>query len=147
MDVKMIQEVKNFKISIKRDTNIRILWKINQRFNHFFEMGNYGLIRSGYNKKGELTMYSRMLATPFIVEDVFIKNDETYFVIELMGRSSENITIQVKNYFQFKKHADAMNMIVTTKYLKTAFELIINEFRKVEKTKTPGKEEFKKIRK
>ncbi len=127
----MIQEVKSFELSIKHDTKIRILWKSNKIYNHFFEMGNYGLIRSGYNKKGELTMWTRMLAAPFTVNDVFIKNDETYFVIELISRSSENTTIQVKNYFQFKKHADAMNMIVTTKYLKTAFKLIINEFGKI----------------
>ncbi len=127
MDSKMIQVVKNFGESIKSDTNIRILWKNNKRYNYFFEMGNYGLIRNAYNNEGELRMYMRMLATPFIVKDVLVENDKTYFVIEVID-SFENRIIRVKNYFQFKKQVDDMNMVVTTEYLKTAFHLIINEF-------------------
>ncbi len=130
MDSKMIQVVKNFKESIKSDINIRILWKTNKRYNYFFEMGNYGLIRNTYNNEGELRMYMRMLATPFIVKDVLAETDKTYFVIEVID-SFENRIIRVKNYFQFKKQVDDMNLIVTTEYLKTAFELIINEFRKI----------------
>jgi len=126
----MIQVVKNFKESIKSDINIRILWKTNKRYNYFFEMGNYGLVRSAYDNSGKLCMWWRMLATPFIVKDILIEDDKTYFVIEVIS-SFENRIIKVKNYFQFKKQVDDMNLIVTTQYLKTAFELIINEFKKI----------------
>ncbi|MCP6718895.1 MAG: hypothetical protein KJI71_01505 [Patescibacteria group bacterium] len=126
----MIQKLKSFRESKINNTNIRILWKSNKRHNHFFEMGDYGLIRSAYNNKGEIKMYWRMLRTPFIVKDVLIENDETYFIIEVIGHF-ENKIFKIRNYYQFKKHVDDINLIITTKYLKTAFELIINEFRKI----------------
>ena len=127
----MIQWRIDFRESIKSNTHIRILWKNSKRYNYFFEMGNYGLIQSAYNNKGELKMYMRMLDTPFIVKNVLIQNNKVYFKIKLIS-PFENRIIKVRNYFQFKKHADEINMIVTSKYLKTAFELIVNEFRRLE---------------
>ncbi len=135
MDAKMLQWEKDFRESIKNNTHIRILWKNSKRYNYFFEMGNYGLIRSAYNNKGELRMYMRMLASPFIIKDISIKNNNVYYKIELISpfQEKENRIFEVRNYFQFKKHkhVDEMLMIITHKYLKTAFELIVNEFRKV----------------
>jgi len=129
-----IKDEKTLRDYIKKNTNIRILWKNSKRYNYFFEMGNYGLIESAYDNKGDLKMWRRMLASPFIVKDISIKNNNVYYKIELISslQGVENRICEVRNYFQFEKHkhVDEMLMIVTHKYLKTAFELIINEFRR-----------------
>ena len=116
---------------IRSHTIIKVPFKSYKQSESFFEMGRYGLLETNYDKKGELIKWRIILSGYFELKDIVIKNNKKYFKIEVVD-NQEKIYLEVKNYFEFRREIDKKTLIKSSsRNLKSAFTLIINEYRKL----------------
>jgi len=99
----------SFKKTLLETTKIKVLFQDTNGWKQYFEMGEYGLLRTKYNPKDNLTGFDRILDSPFKILDMCSENNRTFYRIELLlekhkGKSNE--IIEVESFNQFKKELD-----------------------------------------
>ncbi len=127
-----------FKKILAVTTKLKVLFKDNNSWKHFFEMGEYGLIKTFYTPKGNLGGWERILDSPFKILEIYSKDNKTIFRIELLLENhiwEKNQIIEVENFKQFRKELDNKLVIVEPKHLRNAFKLIILKYKNREKNR------------
>jgi len=115
-----------FKVFLLENTKFKYIFKENSGWKHFFELGEYGLIRTYYTSTGKLGGWERILADPFEILSVCSKNNRITYTIQLYYFHSEVEVIEIQSFKEFKEAVDNRCMIMIRKYLRKAFKCIFH---------------------
>lgn len=116
-----------FKKVLTATTKLKVLFKDNNGWKHFFEMGEYGLLKTYYTPKGNLGGWEQILDSPFKILEFLTKDKKVVYRIELLLKNSiweKNEIIEVENFKQFRKKLDNRLIIILSKHLRNAFKSI-----------------------
>ena len=121
-----------FKKVLTATTKLKVLFKDNNDWKHFFEMGEYGLLKTYYTPKDNLGGWERILDSPFKILEIQSKNKKINYRIELLENciGTKNEIIEVEDFKQFRKELDDRLIIMSSKHLRNAFKLIILNHKK-----------------
>ncbi len=121
-----------FKKVLLATTKLKVLFKDNNGWKHFFEMGEYGLLKTYYTPKGNLGGWERILNSPFKILELESKDNKTIYRIKLLLENriwEKNEIIEVENCKQFRKELDNKLIIVLPKHLRNGYKLIILKYK------------------